>query len=63
VLAWERAFSTDRRVVLVNFTDQPAEVVIQGAWQIEVASDGRGEATLFTGTLGPDSALVLRQAL
>ena len=30
VLAWERAFAADRRVVLVNFTDQPAEVVIPG---------------------------------
>ncbi len=63
VLAWERALTDDRRLVLVNFHDEPAEVAVTGEWRVEVASDGRGEGSPFTGALGPDAALVVRPAL
>jgi alpha-glucosidase len=60
VLAWERAAGGDGRVVLVNFTGEPAALELEGAWNVEVASDGRGEGALYPGALGPDAALVLR---
>ena len=62
VLAWERAFAGDRRIVLVNFTGEPAVLALPGAWNVEIASDGRGEAAPFSGSLRPDAALVLRPA-
>ena len=37
VLAWERAMADDRRIVLVNFTSEPAEVELPG----ELARRGR----------------------
>jgi alpha-glucosidase len=46
----------------VNFHGEPAAVAVAGEWRVEVASDGRGEGAPFTGALGPDAALVLRQA-
>ena len=59
VLAWERAVAGDRRIVLVNFTSQPAAVKVPGAWRVEVASDGRGEGAPYADALAPDAALVL----
>jgi alpha-glucosidase len=61
-LVWERRREGDRRIVCVNFEDTPAELALSGTWRVEVASDGRGEGERFTGTLGPDAALVLRAA-
>ena len=46
----------------MNFTGEPAALALSGAWSVEVASDGRGEGAPFAGALGPDAALVLRQA-
>ena len=62
VLAWERALAGDRRIVLVNFTGEPVVLALPGAWNVEIASDGRGEAAPFSGSLRPDAALVLRPA-
>ena len=59
VLAWERAVAGDRRILLVNFTSQPAAVKVPGAWRVEVASDGRGEGAPYADALAPDAALVL----
>ncbi len=62
VLAWERSYADDRRLVLVNFGDEPADVGgVAGTDDIvEVASDGIGEGSSFTGRVGPAQALVLR---
>ena len=60
VLAWERAHQGDRRIMLVNFTGEPASLALPGAWSVEIASDGRGEAAPYAGALRPDAALVLR---
>jgi hypothetical protein len=59
VLAWERTRGGDRRVLMVNFTGEPAALKLPGAWRVEVASDGRGEGAAHAGALGPDAALVL----
>ena len=38
VLAYERVSGEDRRLVLVNFGDQPVDVPLPEPWQVEVAS-------------------------
>src|SRR4029079_5698568 len=38
VLAYERAWDGDRRLVLVNFGDREAEVPLEGSWAVDVAS-------------------------
>jgi alpha-glucosidase len=57
VLAYERDAGTDRRLVLVNFTESPVRVEAGG--RVTVASDGIGEGHAFSGILGPDTAIVL----
>jgi len=59
-LAYERTLGDDRRAVVVNFTEAPVEMPVEGEWTIEVASDGAGEGDPYRGALGPDQALVLR---
>jgi alpha-glucosidase len=59
VLAWERATGEDRRIVLVNFSGQPARIKLPGAFRVEVASNGRGESAPFSGSLEPDAAFLL----
>jgi alpha-glucosidase len=61
-LAWERRHDGDRRAVLVNFGADPLRTAPPGAWQVEIASDGRGEGARFAGELGPHAALWLRPA-
>ncbi|MEO5680678.1 MAG: alpha-amylase family glycosyl hydrolase, partial [Acidimicrobiales bacterium] len=56
VLAYERRLGDDRRVVLVNQGDATAVVELDGAWQVELATDGASEP----GALAGDAALVLR---
>ncbi len=62
VLGYERSAGEDRRVVLVNFTCEPAEVSLAGRWMVEVASDGATEGGAFPGRLGGDQAVILRPA-
>ncbi|QYG95516.1 DUF3459 domain-containing protein [Iamia sp. SCSIO 61187] len=62
VLAWERTAGDDRRVVAVCFAAAPAELALAGDWVVEVTSTGAGEGEPFTGSLDPDSAVVLRPA-
>lgn len=55
------------RLVLINFTADEVAVTPSGAaadWVVEVSSAGRGrgEGSPFSGTLGPDEAVVLRPA-
>ncbi|MPZ74660.1 MAG: DUF3459 domain-containing protein [Nitriliruptorales bacterium] len=61
VLGFERKSSRDTRVVVVNFDDAPADFALEGAWHVQVASDGAGEGEAFEGRLAVSQALVLRQ--
>ncbi|HUP84602.1 MAG TPA: alpha-amylase family glycosyl hydrolase [Acidimicrobiales bacterium] len=58
VLAYERTHpGGDRRVVLVNYSDEPRSVDTHGGAAIELSSDGAA----FDGkTLGPNQAVLLR---
>jgi alpha-glucosidase len=59
VLVWERTLDGDRRLVAVNFTEDP--VAVPGvAGTVEVSSDRTGESVPFSGTLAPDQAVWLR---
>jgi len=60
VLAYARRAATEHRAVLVNFTTADAAVDLDGDWDVEVASDGRGEDGPFCGVVAGDSAVVLR---
>jgi alpha-glucosidase len=60
VLAYERSHEDDRRIVLVNFLSEPRLVTgAPGLGRVIVASDGIGEGAPFSGTLGPDQAVLL----
>jgi hypothetical protein len=56
--------SDDRRVVLVNFGPDRAEVDVEGEWIVDVSScgEGEGERERFDGRLAGDAGLVLRPA-
>ncbi|MDQ3738836.1 MAG: alpha-amylase family glycosyl hydrolase [Actinomycetota bacterium] len=69
VLMYERRSTPpvdDRRLVAVNFSDDDVHVatLVDGdparSWSVELASDGRGEGDVFSGTLGPFQAVLLR---
>ncbi|MGI8808547.1 MAG: alpha-amylase family glycosyl hydrolase [Acidimicrobiales bacterium] len=68
VLAYERAAGGDRRLILVNFSAEAAEVSLPETWTVDVDSEadsegGGGDAgggRPFAGRLGGDQALVLR---
>jgi alpha-glucosidase len=68
VLGFARTAGTDRRVVLVNFTDDDHDIdptALPGtamAWRVDVASDGEGEGRPWPGLLAPDQAVVLSPA-
>ena len=65
VIAYERAGGGDRRRVVVNFGEAPAQVGMDGRWTVEVASTGpvaAGEGERFEGVVAGDSALLLRPA-
>jgi alpha-glucosidase len=58
VLAFERHAAGDRRLVLVNFGDRPAEVRLDGDWTVELATcDDEGP-----GHLPPNGGALLRPA-
>ena len=64
MLAYRRtaADGGETRTVLVNFTEAPVRVPAARPDKtiVEVASDGAGEGLPYSGTLGPDQALILR---
>jgi hypothetical protein len=60
-MAYERVLDDDRRVVIVNFTDEPHPVDVADC-TVEVASDGVGESQRYGGTVAGDQALVLRRS-
>jgi alpha-glucosidase len=54
VLAYERRSGDDRRLVAVNFGDRPAELRLDGAWTVEVATgadDAAGRLAAHAGAL------------
>jgi len=59
VLAYQRVSGDDRRVVIVNFGDERAEVALAGGLTVQVASDGQGEGAPYAGSVGPSAAAVL----
>ena len=60
-LAYERERGDDRRVVLVNFGDEPATLAAsRDPWTVEVATDAAREGSEWDGALGPCEAVVLR---
>jgi alpha-glucosidase len=62
VLAYIRTKDSDRRAVVVNFNDIGVRTPIEGAWRIEVSSEGEGEGTSYGGEVGPSSAVILHPA-
>ena len=58
VLAWQRTADGDARTVVVNMGAEPTRVPWRGT--VEVCSDGTGEGEPFSGTLAPDTAVLLR---
>ncbi|MBV9411576.1 MAG: DUF3459 domain-containing protein [Acidimicrobiia bacterium] len=60
VVAYERAWDGDKRVVVVNFTEQEVSVDVPGDWTVEVSSDGAGEGGPFDRRIGRDQAVVLK---
>ena len=62
-MAYERAASDDRRLVIVNFGDREAAVPVrEGPWRVEVSSDGRAEEEAYEGVVPGPGAVVLNAA-
>ena len=60
VLAYQRQEGDDRRVVVVNFTEETLDVALEGRWAVEVDTDGLLEGEGFPGRLAGDAAVILR---
>ena len=56
VLAYERVWGEDRRLVFVNFGDHPVDVPLPQPWHVEVATAKQPDAR----SLPPHSAALLR---
>jgi alpha-glucosidase len=63
VLAYERRQAGDRRLVVVNFSDEAVAFPLGPgpSWTVEVASDGVGEGEPYRGTVGGSTALLLNR--
>ena len=59
VMAYERRAGSDRRAVVVNYTDAAVDVAVEGTWDVEVSSDGLDEGDRYAGSVRPSAALVL----
>ena len=59
VLAYERRAGSDRRAVVVNYTDAAVDVAVEGTWDVEVSSEGVDEGDRYAGSVRPSAALVL----
>lgn len=57
-LVWRRSLGAQERITVVNFSTAPVEVLIEGTWQIEVASAGPAGGA-FDGSVPQSAALVL----
>ncbi|MBA3653955.1 MAG: DUF3459 domain-containing protein [Actinobacteria bacterium] len=62
VLVYERALDGDRRVVIVNFTDDPVAVRLDDLDEgvVEVASHGQGEGASYSGVVPASGAVIVR---
>ena len=61
VLAGERQAGDDRRIVAVNFADEPRPFTPgHGPWSIEIDSTGAADGQPYPGELAPRQALWLR---
>lgn len=60
VLAYERIAGEDRRVVLINFSNDDVAHAARGV--VEVTSDGSGQGGSYSGTLRSEQAVVVRPA-
>ncbi len=63
-LVWRREHAGDERIVVVSFSDDVAEITLDGDWLVEAASDGDGSeaGAEAPATVEPDTALLLRPA-
>lgn len=59
VLAYRRTLGDDRRLVVINFTEEPVEVSLAGSWAVEIASDGP-EGQRFDGVVPASGGVLLR---
>jgi alpha-glucosidase len=56
-LGWRRVQDGDERTVVLNMSDAAVEIALGGT--VEVSSDGSSESQPFSGTLSPDTAVLL----
>ncbi|HVM10744.1 MAG TPA: alpha-amylase family glycosyl hydrolase [Acidimicrobiales bacterium] len=59
VLAYVRASGDDRRLVLVNFTDDEIACEVADSWRVEVSSVRGPDGAGYEGTLGANEAVIL----
>src|SRR3954454_4520490 len=62
VLSFERQLGDDRRTVVVNFGDEPADVPLSDAHVVVVATDRAPGGTSYDGVVAAESAVLLRPA-
>jgi len=61
VLAWDRTLGSDRRRVIVNFSDEQVDAsALTESWIVAMSTDGEGENAPIGATLRPDQAVILR---
>lgn len=54
--------SGDRRLVTVNFSDEPVQLDLAGTWAVEVSSDTTETGDVFRGALRPRQAVLAKPA-
>jgi len=61
VLGWERSTDDDTSIVLVNFSDQPADQPLSGGgnWTVDIDSATDRSGQPYDGRLAPHAAVVL----
>ncbi len=59
LLAYRRRHEADERIVCINFAAQPQRLQLNGAWRVEVVSEGAGEGADFDGRVDAEHALIL----
>jgi alpha-glucosidase len=59
VIGWDRVEGDDRRRVLLSFGEATVPSELSRGWQVDLASDGRGEGQPFDGVMQTDQTVVL----
>jgi alpha-glucosidase len=62
VLMYRRTRGDDRRVVVLNFADAARDVPLEGAYRVEVATNGAGEGAAFSGRVGGSCGVLLTES-